>query len=164
MWYIIVKNAANPRDHYITDKWSASHNNYTGSPGFCRVLQSLPPPLWRQHHYSRSGQFMWQCYKCSETHCLKFATLAPPSHSLIYAKNILNEWDTKWSSWQLTADSVQNLLKYIANSLKNHWWSIAESDDSSCHDYPSILLSKNKSIKTWTNSGHDTSDCCYVQN
>ena len=80
------------RDHYDSDKWSTSLNNYPVSESW--LLQAAgpspaePPPLWRQRHYSGPGQFTGQCYKCSETHCFKFATLAPPSHSLIYAKNI----------------------------------------------------------------------------
>ena len=80
------------RDHYDSDKWSTSLNNYPVSESW--LLQASgpspaePPPLWRQRHYSGPGQCKGQCYKCSETHCFKFATLAPPSHSLIYAKNI----------------------------------------------------------------------------
>ena len=46
VWYIL-KNAANPRDHYDSDKWSASLNNYTGSESW--LLQSpavsAPAPL-----------------------------------------------------------------------------------------------------------------------
>ena len=105
VWYIL-KNAANPRDHYDSDKWSASLNNYTGSESW--LLQSpavsAPAPLKTAPLLPLGANHVWQCYKCSETHCLKFATLAPPSHSLIYAKNILNE---RYKVVQLAVDSWQ---------------------------------------------------------